>query len=543
MNQSSLKAPIRVSVLGEIQVDWGSKRQELPASKKARALLAYLVMTGRTIRRERLCELFWDIPNDPRASLRWALWKLRSILNTPESERLIADRERVKVMADDIEVDFSITRRLLSEGSGTLSVLELQTLAESLSETLLDGLDGAGDEEFDAWLRGEREEARLLQVKALRCLAQHGDLEPIERAKWAHKWWEAAPFDALAASEVISAFRAAGRAGEADAIERRFKKEAADALIELPSGFGKSASPKTIGEPEMGLEFRTPLMAQSINFCKSIDDINIAYATAGTGPVLVRASGALSHLELDWQSPIWGKTHHALAQKRRLVRYDSRGSGLSDWDISEISLESCVRDLEAVVDRLGLERFPLIGFSHSCAVAIEYAAQHPERVSCLILISGFATGWRVGANLEQELVDEALLTLVRSGWDRTNPAFRQIFSQMLIPDSPHENITWFSEFLRKTTLSANAARYLQVFGQIDLRDRLPNIKAPTIVFHSRDDEYVSINQGRTIAIDIPNAELVTLESRNHILLETESAWEVCHKRIASFLSHHEIAGH
>ncbi|MEL7389826.1 MAG: alpha/beta fold hydrolase [Pseudomonadota bacterium] len=534
--QRSLKGPMRISVLGEIQVDWENRRLELPTSKKTRALLAYLIMTRRTVRRERLCELFWDLPSDPRASLRWALWKIRSMLDTPDSKRLIADRERVGVIMDDVEVDYLTARRLLSEDKRLLSVADLQMLAEALAEPLLDGLDGAGDEVFDAWLTSEREDARQLHATALRCLARHVDLDPLERVKWAQKWWEAVPFDATAASEAVAAYRATGRTDEANAIEQSFRRDATDASIEIPSGFGLAAEPKTTGEPLRSADSCWPQSAQSINFCKSRDGVNIAYATAGTGPPLVMASGGLSHLELGWQNPIWGKTHRALSKEFQLVRYDGRGSGLSDWNVPEISLATSVRDLETVVDTLGLERFPLIGYSHSCAVAIEYAARHPERVSSLILSSGFATGWRIGASPEEEVVDEALLTLIRNGWTRKNPAYRQILSQMLIPDARAEDLNWLNEFQRKATSAANAARFLEIFGRVDLTDRLQEIAAPTIVFHARGDQYISIDEGRKIAIGIPNAELVPLESQNHILLETERAWETCHNRIASFLA-------
>jgi pimeloyl-ACP methyl ester carboxylesterase len=161
-----------------------------------------------------------------------------------------------------------------------------------------------------------------------------------------------------------------------------------------------------------------------------------------------------------------------MARYRTFIRYDERGCGLSDWDVKDLSFEAFVEDLEAVADRLGLDRFPLLGISQGCAVSIEYAVRHPERVSGLVLISGYAAGWRHLASPEEQARREAVLTLTEVGWGTDNPAYRHIFSQTFMPDASAEDLAWFDEFQRQTTSPRNAARFQDAFGHIDVRDRL-----------------------------------------------------------------------
>lgn len=183
----------------------------------------------------------------------------------------------------------------------------------------------------------------------------------------------------------------------------------------------------------------SPRMQQEIRFCTASDGVRIAYASVGQGPPLVKAANWLNHLEYDWESPVWRHVFHELARDHRLVRYDERGNGLSDWDVEDISFDAFVRDLETVVDAAGLERFPLLGISQGCSVSIAYAVRHPERVSHLVLYGGYARGrYKRGDpdNLEQ---GEALITLMRQGWGQENPAFRQIFTSLFIPGGTPEH--------------------------------------------------------------------------------------------------------
>lgn len=172
----------------------------------------------------------------------------------------------------------------------------------------------------------------------------------------------------------------------------------------------------------------------------------------------------LNHLEYDWESPVWRHVFRGLAKDRRLIRYDARGNGLSDWDAENISFETMVSDLEAVVEATGLERFPLLGISQGCAVSAEYAARHPEKVSRLILIGGYARGWNVIGSPEAKQQNEAMITLVQIGWGQDNAAFRQMFTSLFMPDAPAENHQWFNELQRITTSPVNAIRLMRATG-------------------------------------------------------------------------------
>lgn len=271
---------------------------------------------------------------------------------------------------------------------------------------------------------------------------------------------------------------------------------------------------------------------QEVHFCTASDDVRIAYASAGQGAPLVKAANWMNHLEYDWHSPIWSHLLHALAAERRLIRYDERGNGLSDWDVADISFEAFVRDLETVVDAAGLEKFSLFGISQGCAVSIVYAVRHPERVDRLILYGGFARG-RIKRNPE---VAGTLEALIRQGWGNENPAFRQFFTSLFVPDGNPEQMQWFNDLQRITTSPENAVRIIQATGQIDVSDLLPQVRVPTLVLHARNDAAQPFDEGRRIAAGIPGARFVTLESRNHLVLEREPAWSRLLEEITAFLN-------
>ncbi len=169
-------------------------------------------------------------------------------------------------------------------------------------------------------------------------------------------------------------------------------------------------------------------LRQEIHFCTASDGVRIAYAAVGKGPPLVKAANWLNHLEYDWQSPIWSHLLRAIAARYRLIRYDERGNGLSDWDVGDISFEAFVRDLESVVDANGLKRFPLLGISQGCAVSIPCAIRSAS-ASSSYMAGMHAAG--VGADSRARSSRRMrLLTLMRQGWGQENPAFRQIFTSL-----------------------------------------------------------------------------------------------------------------
>jgi DNA-binding winged helix-turn-helix (wHTH) protein/pimeloyl-ACP methyl ester carboxylesterase len=279
-----------------------------------------------------------------------------------------------------------------------------------------------------------------------------------------------------------------------------------------------------------------PPLQQEIHFCTAPDGVRIAYADVGEGPPLVKTANWLNHLEYDWESPVWSPLLHHLAGDHRLIRYDARGNGLSDWDASDLSFDALVRDLETVVNAAGLTRFPLLGISQGCAVSVAYCVKHPEKVSKLVLYGGYARGRRNRGDAKQIEQDDALVTLMRDGWGKENPAFRQIFTSLFIPGATNEQAQWFNDLQKKTTSPENAVRIRQSHSMIEVSDLLPLVRVPTLVLHCRDDAVAPLDEGRRLAAGIPGARLVTLEGRNHMVLQSDASWPRFLSEISTFLA-------
>jgi pimeloyl-ACP methyl ester carboxylesterase len=265
--------------------------------------------------------------------------------------------------------------------------------------------------------------------------------------------------------------------------------------------------------------------------------VTLAYACSGTGPPLVKAAHWLAHLDHDWHSPVWRHWLVGLSQRHRLIRYDERGSGLSDWDVPRQDFETWVTDLEAVVDAAGLDRFPLLGVSQGAPVAITYAARHPERVSKLVIYGGYLQGWLVRARTEEERRRHRLeLELARLGWGRDEPSFRQVFTSQFMPEGSRALWDAFNELQRTSSSPENAARVMEVTWNIDAVDAASRVRAPTLVLHARDDGRPPFAQGRLTAALVPGSRFVALDSVNHILLADEPAWPLFVREVEAFLS-------
>jgi len=293
---------------------------------------------------------------------------------------------------------------------------------------------------------------------------------------------------------------------------------------------------KNIAQPVdvYAVNFDTVALTQEITYCRAADGVRLACAKVGNGPPLVKTANWMNHLEYDWESPIWHHLLAGLARHHTLVRSDARGNGLSDWDVDDISLEAWVGDLETVVDAVGLERFPLLGVSQGCAIAVAYAARHPERVSHLILYGGFALGGAKRSPEEREKRD-AMATLMRLGWGLDNPTFRQMFTAQFVPGATKEQADWFNELQRKTTSPEIAARYFQIVGNLDIRPLLPQVTAPTLVMHVRGDLVCPIEAGRQLAAGIKGARFVALPGQNHLFLKNEPAADRFFEDVRLFL--------
>ena len=268
-------------------------------------------------------------------------------------------------------------------------------------------------------------------------------------------------------------------------------------------------------------------------FCRARDGTSIAYARVGQGPPIVKAPNWLTHLEYEWRNPVWRHWWEELAKDHEVIRFDQRGCGLSDRDVTDISFDAWVGDLETVVEAAGVDRFALLGISQGGPVAIEYAVRHPEKVSHLILCGAYARGWTRRERHREE--NEALVTLLREGWGRDAPAYRQLFTMMFMPEATAEQIRWFNELQRVSTSGENAYRLRTATGQIDVTERLPLVSVPTLVIHARGDERIPFDEGRRLASMIPNARFVALDSRNHLTLADEPAWPRLVSEVRAFL--------
>ena len=277
------------------------------------------------------------------------------------------------------------------------------------------------------------------------------------------------------------------------------------------------------------------LPKQQIQFCRTADGAHLAFSTAGSGPTLVKTANWLNHLEFDWHSPVWAPLFTRLAAGHRLVRYDERGTGLSDRDPPDFSFEAFVQDLETVVDALALHRFALFGVSQGAPIAIAYAARHPERVSRVVLCGAFAQGWRKRGNAADMARAQASITLIREGWGQDNPAARQMFTSLIIPDATLDEMRWLNDLERRSASPDTAMRLLEVIGGIDVTDLLPKLAVPVLVLHSRGDARVSFEHGLVLARAIPHARFVPLESKNHLILSHEPAFGRMLEEMSGFL--------
>lgn len=275
---------------------------------------------------------------------------------------------------------------------------------------------------------------------------------------------------------------------------------------------------------------------QQIRFCTSADGTRLAVATVGEGPPLLKAATWLTHVEKDPDNLF---TRHWVAELSRdntLIRYDSRGCGLSDRDVERISMEAWIEDLEAVAATLGSERFPLFGMSQGAAIAIGYAARHPDKVSHLVLYGGCARGL-LKRNPPPKVVDaaQAMLKAAELGWGADSSSFRQVFISQLLHDATAEQQRAVDEAQRLTVSGTNAVRFMKEVFEIDVRDVAPGVRCPTLVFHAKDDPCFPFAEGGLLASLIPGARLVPLPSRNHLPFETEAAWPMFLAELRAFL--------
>ncbi|MEQ1956558.1 alpha/beta fold hydrolase [Mesorhizobium yinganensis] len=482
-------------------------------------MLAYLAVTGKSHQREKLCEIFWEIPDDPRGALRWSLSKIRTVLGD-EGDVLQSDRNAVALRANG-SLDHARIAGLIGVELDGLSIDELVDAVRCIRGPFLADLYLDQSPTFEAWRGALASEVEILEVRLLRELVERLAGEPQRALAFAQRLHQLLPEDADIATEIVRLSDCA-RASAAHATVSFAPVRAAEHPI--PATVMQSAAVKSSDRD------------REVRFCKARDGVRLAYAISGRGSPILRAAHWMSHLNYDWDSPIWRHWIKGLSENNTLVRYDERCNGLSEWNVADVSFHAMVSDLEHVADAAGLERFTLLGISQGCALSVAYAARHPERVSGLVLYGGYPKGWRARGDAGEIATREALATLMREGWGKSNPLFRQLFSSLFIKGAGPEHMASMDELQRRTMTPNDAWRLQQTFADIDISGLLSQISVPTLVLHARDDAVAPVESGRTLAVEIPGARFIELDSQNHILLEGEPAFEEFMGHLSAFVA-------
>lgn len=278
-------------------------------------------------------------------------------------------------------------------------------------------------------------------------------------------------------------------------------------------------------------------MDRGISFCTSRDGTRIAWTREGQGPPLLRIPTWPMHLEFDRSNPVAAPWNEALAKRHCLIRFDLRGTGLSDREVSDVSFERWVEDLEAVADAAGLAQFALIGHSQGAAMGAAYAARHPQRVSRLILCGAYARGRLLRARTAEDRERiTTFLQLIRVGWASPDPVFRHVFSSLFLPDATPAHLDAWDRLQALACTTETALRIARVVDAMDVRGPAQHVRVPTLVFHAAEDARVPLEEGRLFAGLVPAAQFVILPSRNHIWLPHEACWAGFLEQAESFLA-------
>lgn len=275
-------------------------------------------------------------------------------------------------------------------------------------------------------------------------------------------------------------------------------------------------------------------LPDTVRFVTSSDNVRIAWAVSGDGPPLVKASNWLTHLEYDRESPVWKHWIQFLSGNYTYYRYDERGTGLSDRKVEEFSADTWLPDLELVVRAAKPKKpFVLLGISQGASTAVRYAVEHPEDVSHLVIYGGYLKGWMHRSD-EERRRREAVAELAELGWGKPDPVFRRLYTSMFMPGASEQQLQWYDELCARSVSPASAARLMRAQGRLDFSGMAEKVTVPTLVLHSRDDAIVPVGEGVDIAAGIPGSQFVELDSRNHILLPDEPAWERFTSALAAF---------
>lgn len=555
--EKSILAHVEIALLGPVELVDGGARVEITSRRQRQLLIALALQRGLVISVDRICDLVWgeQLPSDPGAAVQTNISRLRRVLRaplevttSPTGYQLVCPDEG----SDLARFEHAITAmRTASPSEQVVLAAGALDLWRGTPFPDLDHPDIEAERQRVSELRLETVET---YAEALCLLGRHGEAVAI-----AENHVREHPHRERSAATLMRSLYATGRQADALEVFGRLRRRLLDDLGVDPSQELRLLELAILNqEPDIAPTPAAPVLPaatvaapvgssvrdldQHIRFCRSDDGTRIAYATSGDGPTLVKSANWMTHLDYDWESPVWRHWLGDLSEGHTLVRYDERGCGLSDWDVDRFTFDAWVDDLALVVDALELDRFPLLGVSQGGAVAIAYAVRHPERVSRLVLFGAYGQGRLVRATTEEQRREAALhLELARLGWGSDDPAFRQVFTSQFMPGGTREQWESFNELQRRTTSSENAVRFMEVFATIDVMDLAPLVQCPTLILHSRSEVRVPISMARELAALIPGSRLVPLPSRNHILGEDEPAWDLFLDEINRFLTAEALA--
>lgn len=280
------------------------------------------------------------------------------------------------------------------------------------------------------------------------------------------------------------------------------------------------------------------LETQETRFCKTSDGVMLAWTENGSGTPVVKAPNWIGHLELDWRNPGIAPMISAISSRHRLIRFDARGNGLSDWDLDEISFDRFVDDLEAIFDAAEIERAPVFAISQGCAVATAFAHRSPERVSAIVMTGGFPVGRALRKSEKDRERALAMKAMMQAGWDDEHPSLRDLVAEIILPGASLEDRRIYADDMRHMISPENMGRYRDAIDHLDVSDLLAGIDVPCLVLHNRGDRMQPVEQGRHMAAGLPNARFIAFDSNNHITPANDPVWPLMEREILEFLAEH-----
>jgi DNA-binding SARP family transcriptional activator/pimeloyl-ACP methyl ester carboxylesterase len=529
---------VSIQLLGEFALDIDGQR--VPGSafrrRSAAALVKLLALSpSRRMHREQVMDALWPelAPRDAANQLHKAAHYARRATGVADS--VLLSNEMVSLFPG---AQVAIDAIAFEASAGAATVADEIGAAQSALAGYAGGL--LPEDPYESWAAQPRRHLEILYRELLRRAGRWRELAALEHTdEEAHL--------GLAQSMLARGDRA-GALRQLDTIEQILRDElgiglspegydlrlqALDSPVSVPSVAGRATQPALAPR-------HASLATQTLRFCRTSDGVRLAYASSGDGPAIVKAANWMTHLDYDWASPVWLHWWRGLTQTHRLIRYDERGSGLSDWNVppDSFTLDAWVRDLETVVDTMGLERFALLGMSQGCPIAVRYAARHPERVSHLIVYGTCARATWARATNEERRELLALGELIRVSWGSDQPGFRQVYDARFIPDGPLEIWRAFDELQRLSTSPENAYQLWRAFGTLDATVDAAQVTAPTLILHSKDDRVWRFSEAEELHGLMPGSRLVQLESNNHILRGDEPAFAHLLYEVREFLARH-----